>query len=469
MLTLLQQLSNFESLSTVPYEQLDWLIKYSKIRKFEGGDFVGVQGKKIDGPHFLMKGNILMFIYRGNEKQDLLTLHTGDIFGYLPYSRSDIAPLNALAIDQVEVLSFETSMVREMINLHFELTQSLVHIMNNRVKNYTTLQQQNDKMASLGKLAAGLAHELNNPASALISDASALKTHLRADWLTNNALTAECWKNVPIEEINNRLIEISSGHQESELSYKARDQKENSITNWMDINSIGYTEEMIEVFADFNIGEESLDFFKRRLPQKALEWVFERLAYTLVTKKIAHNIQVASSRISDLVRSVKIYTHMDRGQNKSYSDIHEGLDNTLLMLGHKIRTGKVRIIRRYGEEIPLVSAYTGELNQVWTNLIDNAIDSVLENNQGSLTIVTEREGNYIKLIFTDDGPGIAEEIINNIFDPFFTTKPIGTGTGMGLENVRRIILRHGGSVKVNSVPGNTVFTVCIPIDNQKIK
>ncbi|PWS30412.1 ATP-binding protein [Pedobacter paludis] len=464
MLTLLQQLLNFESFSTVPHHQLNWLIKHSKIRKFEGGAFVGIQGKKIDGPHFLIKGNILMFMYRGNEKQDLLTLETGDIFGYLPYSRSDIAPLNALALDQVEVLSFETSMVREMISLHFELTQSLVHIMNTRVRSYTTLQQQNDKMASLGKLAAGLAHELNNPASALISDATALKKHLRTDLSSNSVFATECLENIQREDINNRLIEIISGHQEKELSYKEQNQKENSIIKWMEHNSISYTEEMIEVFADFNIQNDSLEFFKRNFPIKALAALFKHLTSTLVTEKIARNIQVASSRIADLVRSVKIYTHMDRGQERAYSNIHEGIDNTIRMLGHKIRAGKIHIDKRYAEGVPPVNAHTGELNQVWTNLIDNAIDSMLENKEGLLTIMTELAGNNIKISFTDDGPGIPENIINNIFDPFFTTKPIGSGTGMGLENVRRIILRHGGSVKVYSVPRNTVFTVCIPIN-----
>ncbi|WP_426329021.1 ATP-binding protein [Pedobacter sp. R-06] len=467
MLTLLQQLLNFENLSTIPHDQLNWLIKHSKIRKFEGGAFVGIQGKKIDGPHFLIKGNILMFMYRGNEKQDFLTLETGDIFGYLPYSRSDIAPLNALALGQVEVLSFETSMVREMISLHFELTQSLVHIMNTRVRSYTTLQQQNDKMASLGKLAAGLAHELNNPASALISDASALKKHIRAEFLFNSFFPTECLVNTQRSSIESRLVEIISGHQEKELSYKEQNQKEDSITKWMERNSISYTEEMIEVFADFNIQSDSLEFLKQSLPQKALVTVFKQLTHTLVTEKIAHNIHVASSRIADLVRSVKIYTHMDRGQQGSYSNIHEGIDNTIRMLGHKIRAGKIHINKRYGEGVPPINAHTGELNQVWTNLIDNAIDSMLENEEGLLTIVTELAGDNIKVSFTDDGPGIPKDIINNIFDPFFTTKPIGSGTGMGLENVRRIILRQGGSVKVYSVPRSTVFTVCIPINTQQ--
>ena len=466
MVTLLQQLTNFESLSNVPPEQLNWLIKNSKVRKFESGAFIGTQGKKIDGPHFLLKGHILMFIYRGIEKQDLLTLETGDIFGYLPYSRSDIAPLNAVAINQVEVLSFETKMVREMIGLHFELTQSLVHIMNNRVKNYTTLQQQNDKMAALGKLAAGLAHELNNPVSALISDASSLRAHLGAYLLRNNFFYAACLEDGQIEDVIARLAEIISGYQEAELSFKERDEKEDYIITWMDRNSIRYTEEMIEVFADFNIEKELLDFFKRRLPEKGLEMFFDRLTHTLLTEKIVYDIQVASSRIAELIGSVKIYTHMDRGQDKVYSDIHQGLSNTIRILGHQIRAGKVRITEHYGEGIPMVNAYTGELNQVWTNLIDNALDSMLANKQGSLTILTGVEDNHIKVTVTDDGPGIPEEILNNIFDPFFTTKPIGKGTGMGLENVRRIVLRHGGSVKVHSVPGNTVFTICIPIGNQ---
>lgn len=465
MMTLLQKLTNFESLSNVPQEQLGWLIENSRIRKFDSGDFIGVQGKKIDGPHFLLKGNIQMFIYRGIEKHDLLMLGRGDIFGYLPYSRSDIAPLNAVAVSQVEVLSFQTPMVREMISLHFELTQSLVHIMNNRVKNYTTLQQQNDKMAALGKLAAGLAHELNNPVSALISDASSLRAYLATDLLKRN-LHAACLEEVQRNVVIARIAEISSGYQEARLPFKERDKSEKNIIDWMDANSIRYTEEMIEVFADFNVEKESLDFFKWQLPGKGLEEFFEHLSYTLVIEKIVHDIQVASSRIAELIGSVKIYTHMDRGQDKVLSDIHEGLRNTIRILGHKIRAGNVRITERYGEGVPMVDAYTGELNQVWTNLIDNALDSMFTNNHGSLTIVTENEGDHIKVTLTDDGPGIPEDILDNIFDPFFTTKAIGKGTGMGLENVRRIVVKHGGSVKATSVPGNTVFTICLPKGTQ---
>ena len=155
---------------------------------------------------------------------------------------------------------------------------------------------------------------------------------------------------------------------------------------------------------------------------------------------------------------------MDRGAEKILTNIHDGIQNTLSILGHKIRKGNIELEQNFDNALPNIMAYTGELNQVWTNLIDNALDSMEINRKGKIIISTEKDREFIKITITDDGPGIPEGIRQNIFDPFFTTKDVGKGTGMGLETVQRIVLKHNGSVKVESVPGNTTFIVCFPID-----
>ena len=159
---------------------------------------------------------------------------------------------------------------------------------------------------------------------------------------------------------------------------------------------------------------------------------------------------------------------MDRGMNKIAADIHEGIRNTLSILGHKIRKGNILLNEQYDETLPPVIAYSGELNQIWTNLIDNALDAMEINKKGTLTIRTEKDRQCVKVTITDDGPGIPDSIKANIFDPFFTTKEVGRGTGMGLETVQQLILKHKGTVKVTSVPGNTTFIVCFPFNSDTI-
>jgi signal transduction histidine kinase len=156
---------------------------------------------------------------------------------------------------------------------------------------------------------------------------------------------------------------------------------------------------------------------------------------------------------------------MDRGSEKMSSNIHDSIQNTLSILGYKLRKGNVEVDERYEENLPQLMAYTGQLNQVWTNLIDNALDSMEANQKGKIIITAKRDRDFIEVTINDDGPGIPENIKPNIFDPFFTTKEVGKGTGMGLETVQRIILKHKGSIKVQSVPGSTTFTICIPINS----
>jgi len=185
----------------------------------------------------------------------------------------------------------------------------------------------------------------------------------------------------------------------------------------------------------------------------------------LVTEKMVQDIRESSKRIAELVVSVKTFTHMDRGQDKQYADIHIGIRNTITMLGYRLKKHNINKIKDFDETLPPVKALIGEMNQVWTNLIDNAIDAMEGTPNATLTIKTERDREFVKVSIIDNGPGIPEDVRSHIFEPFFTTKEMGKGTGMGLEMVHRIVVdQHNGSVKVTSEPGRTEFIVCFPID-----
>jgi signal transduction histidine kinase len=458
------QLLEFEPLAAVPPTQLKWLEANSVISEYQSGEYVGKEGEKITGPHFLLEGEIKVVKKQGVEKNEISVFARGAIFGYLPYSRAQISTLSAQALGPVRLMTFDIARMREMISGHYELTQALVHHMNDRVRDYTTLQQQYDKMAALGKLAAGLAHEINNPAAALVSDSNSLRNHLRAEPEAFKKLTALHLDANQVDGANALLVETMASYSANTINLKERLKNERHVGRWLEDNVISNADEMSEIFVDFDFGVPRLELFCTFIPAHARDTVLNWVLNVLVTEKMVLDIQRSSERISELITSVKIYTHMDRGTEKILINIHEGINNTLHILGHKFRKGKIVLSTDFGHGVPEFNAYPGELNQVWTNLIDNALDSLEHSSDGRITIKTARDVEFIKVIVTDNGPGIPEDVINNIFDPFFTTKGVGKGTGMGLETVRRIIIKHKGTIKVHSEPNNTAFTVCLPID-----
>ncbi|WP_415326993.1 ATP-binding protein [Chryseobacterium sp. MMS23-Vi53] len=459
-----KNLQEFEALVSVPEEQLQWLEENSTISNYTDGEFITEEQGKIEGPHFILEGKVYLFIKQGKENREIGMLSKGRIYGYLPYSRSKNAGVNSKAVGDVKIMTFNTDKIREMIHDHFELTQALVHLMNNRVRDFTAFQQQNDKMAALGKMAAGLAHEINNPTAALVSDSLSLREHQRFAPTVLKEMVSLHLEASQIDEIIKELSKILSTEKPI-LNLKERSKKEEIIADWLDERNIENGEDLSEIFVDFNFSMENLKVFDTLIPKNAQSFVFNWFMNILGTEKLIQDIETSSRRIAELIKSIKIYTHMDRGSEKMASNIHDSIRNTLSILGYKLRKGNVELDERYDQTLPLVMAYTGQLNQVWTNLIDNALDSMEINKKGKITITTERDGEFVKISINDDGPGIPENIKSNIFDPFFTTKEIGKGTGMGLETVQRIILKHNGSVKVESVPGSTTFIICIPISN----
>lgn len=458
-------LKSLEALSNVPDEQLQWFMDNSEDQLIADGEMLLEPGEPISGPHVIVTGEMHFYMMQNGARREYIAFNAGHITGYLPYSRGKIAQGYARASGELQLLSFHTERIQEMIKNHFELTQALVHVMSNRVRNFTAQQQQNEKMMALGKLSAGLAHELNNPASAIVRDSDSLKKHLRLEPKMFKEMAMINIDEAQVDALVERLFSLLTVVDRPRLTLKQRTVLEDEIADWFNDREIENAFAIAESFVDFNFSVADLDAFSETIPPESLSPVFNWLSNLLVTERMVDDIQQSSKRIADLVSSIKTFTHMDRAQVKEFADIHIGIRNTLTMLGYKVRKGNIVVIEDYDHELPPVKALIGELNQVWTNLIDNALDAMEPNSKGTLTIKTELDGEFVQVTVTDDGPGIPEEVVNSIFDPFFTTKPMGKGTGMGLEVVQRIIHQHDGSVKVKSVPGCTEFIVCFPLDN----
>jgi len=458
-------LKSLDVFAEVPEVQLQWLINHSENKLYQQGEFILEPGMPITGPHLVVRGELSFYMEQHGSKREYSTFISGDVTGYLPYSRANVSSGFARALSELQLLSFPTSLVPEMIKSHFELTQALVHVMSNRVRNFAVMQQHADKMMALGKLSAGLAHELNNPASAILRDTSLLKARLESGRQVSYAATLASLDPGIADQVMAFLSQATSGTDRSYLSLKQRMSLEAEIEDWLDAHGVQNAQIQAETLADYNLGTEQLTELVKDLPREQLSPVFSLLSSLLETDRMVEDILQSSRRIVDLVSSIKNFTHMDRAQDKQFTDVRIGIANTITMLGHKIRQGNVEIVEEFVDPIPPVRVYVGEMNQVWTNLIDNALDAMSQNQKGVLTIKIITEDDFIKVSVIDNGEGISPELLSKVFDPFYTTKPMGKGTGLGLEVVQRIVRQHNGVVKVNSVPGRTEFIVCFPFDN----
>ena len=448
----------------VPLDQLQWLIDNSEHLEMHEGSYFFKSGDPVRGAYIVISGRMRLYVMHNREMQEINVLASGDISGMLPFSRGISATVNAKVLEDTTVMLLPTEKFREMISRFYELTAALVHVMTNRVRNYTSMQQQNEKMMALGKLSAGLAHELNNPAAAIVRGSESLVKHLQ--------LEPELFKDVinvkmeiaDVDFITGKLFEILQRKDKPKLTLMEKTELEDELRDWLDDNKVEQSDEIAENFLEYGFTCDDMEQFEQHIPDQYLSPVLGWINTNLVTERMVQDIQEASQRIFRLIQSVKNFTHMDQGKGKELIDIHTGIENTLTMMHYKLKKGNIEVVEEYDPKLPKVMALVGELNQVWTNLIDNAVDAMEAQGKGKLIIHTERDHQFARISIIDNGPGIPEDIRNSIFDPFFTTKGIGKGTGLGLDVVTRIVHgQHNGTVKVNSVPGRTEFVVCLPI------
>jgi signal transduction histidine kinase len=381
----------------------------------------------------------------------------GDITGLMPYSRLVAPPGDVKAEAPTEVVTVDRADLPEMIAECHELTAALVHIMVDRARVFTSSYLHDDKMVSLGKLAAGLAHELNNPAAALARSAKSVRGTLEESQLAAMELGAAC-----LNDDQRSALERARQNLKS-LTFVARspleqEDRQEMFERWLKDRNVATSP--AETLADTTLTIESLNELASAIPREALPAAIGWIAADASTRRLAREIQEASTRIYELVAAVKGFTHMDRVNVAEPVDIAAGLKNTIIILTSKARARSARISLDVADSLPHVRGLGGELNQVWSNLVDNALDAVKEG--GLIDITAKTEGNKVVVRVVDSGSGIPADILPRVFDPFFTTKPVGSGTGLGLDIVRRIVVRHSGDVEVESRPGRTEFRVILP-------
>ena len=324
--------------------------------------------------------------------------------------------------------------------------------------------RQSEKLATLGRLSAGMAHELNNPAAATqrgVEQLASAVSQIKQAHLALHALPLR-------DDQHEALLNLERRAQQQAgrpmlLDSLTRSGREEMIESWLDSRGINNSWELAPVLVNLEMSLDDLNHLATQFPAPQLEPALTWLQGTFTCHSLLAEIREGSARITDIVKALKSYAYLDQAPIQAV-DIHEGLDNTLVMLRSKLKQG-VSVHRHYGPNIPRIEAYGSELNQVWTNIVDNAIAAM--NGQGELALHTFVDGSWVVVEICDNGPGIPPAIQSKVFDPFFTTKPPGEGTGLGLNISHNIIVqKHHGQIAVTSEPGRTCFTVRLPIQNR---
>lgn len=459
-----KDLQAIEVFKDVPESQLQWMIDRSQHYEIQEGELMTRPGEPISGTHIIFSGRIELYRVQNNAKHVISQLLPGAVTGILPFSRGKVGIAYGVCLETTQLMTFPKELLKELIISHYELTQALVIVMTSRVREFTELEQQNEKMMALGKLSAGLAHELNNPAAAIVRSSASLKQHLLMQPDSFRSLLSIHLSDNEIDLINGKMVSLLSNVNRPVLSMMKRSEKEDEILDWLDVHQIEGCDDIADNLVEFGVGEDDLEELKSKINQKDLSPVLTWINNSLTTERMVADIQEASKRIAELVGSVKTFTHMDRGGEREVVDIHIGIRNTLIMLNYKLKKGNIKVTEDFDLTLPPVKAMVGELNQVWTNLIDNAIDALENQTAAELTIITRRDKEFVKVTICDNGPGVPAEIRSKVFDPFFTTKSVGKGTGLGLDVVSRIVKQHNGTVTLHSQPGRTEFLVCFPFN-----
>ena len=451
-------------------DELRFLEQGEELWLSPGEEFI-TEGQPAENFYVLLEGQVRLTKKVAENKEISVGSYVpGTFFGEVPILLGTPYLVTMRTLHQSHLFRIKKETFWQMIATCPSTTQEILRTMAQRVQGLTTVSQQQAKLISLGSLAAGLAHELNNPAAAV--GRATIQLHQIFQALPTLSSKVYQRKNINPEQLayvadlEHTLIREYTSKSSFHLDALTESDKEEQIISWLDSHGVDDSWKLAQTLVSAGLDTVHLDTIRNNLPSDSLPDVLSWLDARLSSEALLNEIEQSTVRISELVKAIKTYSYLDQAPIQEI-DVHEGLESTLTILGHKLKAGSITVTREYDRTLPRISAYGCELNQVWTNIIDNAIDAIGERH-GNILLRTKRENNNIVVEISDDGPGIPQDIQSRMFEQFFTTKGVGKGTGLGLSISYRIIVEmHKGDISFSSKPGDTSFEIRLPMKNHQ--